>query len=193
MGVTNAFEPKAVRGLGLADDDELAALIEATAAGDRAAFRALYDRSAPRLLAAAGRVLGRRDLAEEAVQEAYISIWEKASTYKREAGAPLAWMSTIARRRAIDRLRASPWLKREAPDEDIERAFDKLAERNDVDSIALKECLDELESKPRDAILSAYIFGMTHSELARARSMPLGTVKTVIRRGILQLRRCLEE
>lgn len=176
-----------------ADQDGLADLIERSATGDRDAFRALYEQTAPRMLGAARRVLGRQDLAEEAVQEAYVSIWERADSYRRAEGAPLAWMSTIVRRRAIDRLRASPWLKRETGDDALEILADMTAEAGaSAEGLALRECLERLDDVSRRAILSAYVYGMTHQELSRQASRPLGTVKSLIRRGLIQLKRCLD-
>lgn len=177
----------------MADDDQLARLIEQSATGDREAFRTLYDLTASRLMGATMRILGRSDMAEDALQEAYLSIWERAGTYRREVGAPLAWMSTIARRRAIDRLRASPWLKREAPEDEGAAIVAAAVGGPDADMLTLKECLGRLEQRALDAILSAYLYGMSHRELALAKSMPLGTVKSMIRRAALQLKRCLGE
>lgn len=189
-----SFVPQAITlGDSLAQETDLAALIERSAAGERAAFRALYEATAARLLAMTTRILGRRDLAEEAVQEAFVSIWRRAGDFDRDQGAAFAWMATIARRRAIDRLRASPWLKRETDDAALDLAALGTTSQSGAEAIALKECLERLDPRARRSILLAYLYGMTHRELSRATGAPLGTIKSLIRRGILQLKQCLEQ
>lgn len=133
------------------------------------------------------KILGRIDLAEEAVQEAYVSIWSQAYRFDRRRGTASGWIATIARRRAIDRLRASPWLKREFPQEgEIAARIERLSE-----SMTLKHCLGQLPSETRHAICLAYLYGMTHSELSSVSGLPLGTIKSRIRRGLISLRECI--
>ncbi|MEM7524644.1 MAG: sigma factor-like helix-turn-helix DNA-binding protein [Pseudomonadota bacterium] len=169
-------------------DQELATLLARVATRDRAAFKRLFDLTSGRMLAIAMRILNRRDLAEEAVQDAYLSIWTKAGAYRRGDGAPLAWISVIVRRRAVDRLRASPWLQRESPD--FEDGWRPPPGRESVD---LRRCLEKLDDKTRYAICLSFLYGMTHQELSAATSIPLGTVKSRLRRGLLNLKACLDD
>lgn len=169
-------------------DPTLDDLLDRSAKGDRAAFRAFYDRTAPRMMAIALRLLGRRDLAEEAVQDAYVSAWQSAGRFDPGHGSAMGWMTTITRRRAIDRLRASPWLVRELPAsyEDIAPAA------NSAEQIALRACLDRLDDRTRFSICLCYLYGLTQQELSDATDAPLGTVKSRLRRGLLALKACLE-
>lgn len=170
------------------DDDELARLIARTAERDREAFRTLYDRTSGLLMAIALRMLGRRDLAEEAVQDAFVAIWSQAGRFDPARGTARGWIATIARRRAIDRLRASPWLHREVAEQaEIEATIARLPE-----SMTLRHCLSRLDAATRHAICLAYLYGMTHSELNARTGIPLGTLKSKLRRGLASLRTCLE-
>ena len=172
--------------------DPLPRLLAATARGDRAAFRQLYQLSSPRLYAVALRLLRRKDLAEDALQESYVAIWRKAGQFRPERGEPLAWMGRIVRNRAIDRLRAErPQDRSESIDAVAETALadpDFEANRPDRAGAALRGCLDKLKVEQRRTIILAYYYGMTHDELAAQMNVPLGTVKSWIRRGLLQLK-----
>lgn len=171
------------------ENEELARLLAAAADGDRAAFRRAYDIAGPRLYRASFRILGRRDLAEEALQDAFLNIWDKAATFDPARGSAIAWMATITRRRAIDRLRASPWMQRETEELD-----ERSASANEPSiGIAIRECFERLRPEARYAIKMAYFYGMTHGELARKTKTPLGTVKSLIRRGLIALKECLDE
>ena len=174
----------------------LEALLAATADGDRAAFAALYRHASPQLLTLAVRILRRREMAEEVLQEAFISIWRHADDFRPEKGSPMAWMATIVRNRALDRRRrARPEV---ALDEDAsasqwaDPAPDPLAQALISDEARrLGHCLDELEDGPRRAITLAYYDGYTHEELVARLDAPLGTIKSWIRRGLLRLKGCL--
>ncbi len=172
----------------LLDEAQLAALIQRTAAKDRAAFRALYDATCGRMMAVALRLLGRRDLAEEALQDAYLAIWNQAGRFDPARGSARGWIVTIVRRRAIDRLRASPWLQREIPETaEVEARIDSLP-----DTLTLRQCLERLEERTRHAICLAYLYGMTHEELSGRTGVPLGTMKSRLRRGLAALKACLD-
>ena len=171
------------------DEDQIAALLRRTAARDRAAFRRLYDLTAPRQFAIAMRVLGRRDLAEEAVQDAYVSVWQSADAFRPGGGSAQGWITAILRRRAIDRLRASPWLAREVAAEAPEPPPSPDAPE---EALALHRCLGALSAPVRRAIRLAYLYGMTHRELSDALGLPLGTLKSRLRRGLAALKECLE-
>lgn len=180
---------------------ELAELLGACGRGDRVAFARLYETTSPKLFGIAMRMLRREDLAEEIVQECYISIWNSAGTYSAALSAPMTWMTSIVRNRCLDSLRR-PRLEVSLP-RDEESDDDPLAAipsdapeplallQGSSDAKALAECLAQLEGKMRQAIALAYFEGLSHSELAGHMRQPLGTVKTWIRRGLERLKSCL--
>lgn len=180
--------------------EELAQLLSKVSLGDRQAFRSLYAETGAHLYTAALRILGNKELAEDAVQEAWIQVWNKASEFHPDRGSPLAWMVSLSRYRALDLLRRRSRERTSAYPESLEERADahNAAEVPSAEMLLewtggdeLKICLDELDGQQSQAILMAYVAGQSHSEIADAMSEPLGTVKSWIRRGILQLRRCL--
>ena len=173
-------------------------LLAATAQGDRQAFGRLYQRTNGRLFALALGILRRRDLAEDVLQEAYLTVWSKAAQQHAGRASPFAWMATIVRHRAIDRLRART--NDPEPVADINLVADSVvAEVTDEREIlaalsaSVRQCLERLDEKRRDAILLAYYYGMTHEEISARLDTPLGTTKSWVRRGLLQLKGCLEQ
>jgi RNA polymerase sigma-70 factor (ECF subfamily) len=172
------------------DQADLAADLEATAAGDEAAFRRLWDRAGPTMFGLCLKMLRRRDAAEDALQDAFVNIWRKAGLYDPRRGQPLAWILTVARHVALDRLRRNRSADADVEmmaAEDIEAPVAPEAAAADLD-----RCLAQLDSMPRQAIMLAYFQGMSHTEIAHRLGAPLGTVKSWLRRGLLQLRDCLE-
>lgn len=175
---------------------ELSRLLAASADGDRDAFAALYDATSAKLYGIALRILRRTDLAEEAVQDAYVRIWRRASDFDPGRASAIAWMAAIARNRAFDIAR----LKREvsldeAPDL-TEAASDGLspeaaAELSD-ELRRLASCLGELDEERRSAVMLAYRSGFSREELARRFGRPVGTIKTWLRRSLVSLKACLE-
>mgnify|MGYP002776990031 CR=1 FL=1 len=168
------------------------------AGGDAAAFEALYHATSSRLFGVCLRVLPDRAEAEDVLQEVYTTIWRKAGQFDPGRAGALTWMAMIARNRAIDRLRASPAASRHA---DIEVAAviadagpspAQRAESAD-EGARLGACLEELEPRRRGLIRTAFFEGVTYEELAERIGSPLGSVKSWIRRGLLQLRTCLEQ
>ncbi|MFP5305364.1 MAG: sigma-70 family RNA polymerase sigma factor [Gammaproteobacteria bacterium] len=185
----------------MADADQLLRLLHATANGDQAAFRRLYEASSPHLFGLLLRILQRRDWAEEALQDCYLKIWQKADTYAPDKGAPLTWLMTVARYRALDLLR----VKRpevELPEDGGEASLSFADDGGDADPEAravereglgrLDECMKGLLQEQRRSVLLAYYEGYTHQELARVMRVPLGTVKSWVRRGLQRLRDCLD-
>ncbi|MDD3761965.1 MAG: sigma-70 family RNA polymerase sigma factor [Nevskiales bacterium] len=186
----------------MAEADPLLRLLLATADGDQRAFKSLYDASSPHLFGVLLRMLKRRDWAEEALQDCYLKIWQKADTYAPEKGAPLAWLTTVARYRALDLLR----MKRpevEMPEEGEAPPMTFADGGSGVNPEAravegegldrLGECMDGLQDEQRRSVLLAYYEGYTHQELASVMQAPLGTVKSWVRRGLQRLRECLGE
>lgn len=187
----------------MADVQQLKSLLNATANGDERAFAELYRVSSSHLFGLSLRMLQRRDWAEEAVQDCYIKIWQKAETYDSEKGAPLTWMLTVARYRALDLLR----IKRpevELPDGEEEHSLppmtladdsqDPVARASESQGIArMRIGLKELPPEQREAVLLAYYEGYTHQELAERMNAPLGTVKSWVRRGLARLREVMDQ
>jgi len=181
----------------LPEASEMTYLLAASSRGDRAAFARLYDIVGARLYGIALRILRRRSLAEEVVQEAFLSIWRHVDDYDSEKGSPLAWMVTIVRNRALDRVRGDRNLLpiEDAPGVEHWPAADPSPLDHALDAAAarrLRHCLERLDDKQRHAIRTAYWGGFTHEELAARLATPLGTVKSWIRRGLIALKVCLE-
>jgi len=175
--------------------DDFDAAIAACARGDRAALNRLYQREAARMLGVAQRIVKRRPLAEEAVQDAFVQVWRKAASFDPALGSGRTWLYAILRNRALNILRdesrtdlvgESTAFDRASEDDDPETIVAKLS-----DAGALKRCLQTLDEKRRAAILLAYAHGLSHGELAERLSMPLGTVKSWIRRSLGALKECL--
>ena len=176
--------------------DDLAALMAGVAAGDRQAFRVLYERTAAKLLAAARRILSDEATAEEAVQEAYVRIWSRASDFDPAIASPIAWMATIARHAAIDAVRRGAQRVSSAStviDDDMsERLADPMTTGDRVVAgTRLAACLEQLEAERRSMVLLAYCHGWSREELAGRFSRPVATIKTILRRSLLALKECL--
>jgi RNA polymerase sigma-70 factor (ECF subfamily) len=170
------------------------ARLERVIARDSDALAELYDGHGRRLFGLILRILKDRDEAEEVLQEVFMQAWTRASTYDQGLGSPAGWLLGIARNRAIDRLRANSVRVRaveavpEPPPTESPEGCAAVAERQrDV-----RQALDALPSEQRELIEQAYFLGFTHSELAARFRLPLGTVKTRIRTGMLLLRGHLE-
>lgn len=176
----------------------LADLLSAGAEGDQQAFEQLYQRTSAKLLSVCFHLLRRKDLAEEVLQEAYLRIWRGARGYHPGRGAPMTWMISVARNAAIDRLRQTRRQLQEVESVQDDGSFpepvaDLMDEVLQNDSArALTACLERLDEAQRQAIVLAYCFGYSHEELADRLSVPLGTAKSWIRRGLLKLKVCME-
>lgn len=173
-------------------------LIVGTAKQDRGAFARLYQASAGKLFSVCLNILGSRAQAEEALQDAYVNVWRNAGAFDPAKGTAMTWLITLARYRALSLRRKAG---REIP-ADIEAEFANLSDpapgplaeaMRGSEAAALHACLDELEGQPREAILLAYFRGLTHQELARHMSVPLGTVKSWIKRSLARLKGCLDQ
>lgn len=178
--------------------DELASLIAATADGDRGAFAELYRLTSARLLGTICRMTGDRHLAEEILQEAFLTIWQKAGHYSPALGAPIAWMTTLVRHKAIDRLRLVGGSREIAfgADADFEQLLGGTSPANETQIVleqSIMHCLQKLKEKQQRLILLAFYNGLTHEELSTETRTPLGTVKSDVRRGLLDMKVCLEQ
>jgi RNA polymerase sigma-70 factor (ECF subfamily) len=163
--------------------------------GSADAFERLYKMTAPLLLGVARRIVGRLELAEEVLHDSFARIWQVAGTFDPLATRPVAWMVAIARNRAID-LRASRDVSSvESLDEesllDWSESADETEDRR-RSAQWLRDCLSRLQAAERQALVLAYQHGMSHRELARQLATPLGTVKSWVRRGLANLRQCVE-
>lgn len=188
-------------GSSVLDRDELAeqagAWLQQVADGDRLAFDALYRATSGPLLGVCMRVLADRSEAEEVLQDVFVTVWGKAAQFDRRRARAMTWLSTIARNRAIDRLRASPASAQRAEIDviDLSDTAPSPAARAETanQQARLDDCLQQLEPRRQVLIRTAFYDGATYEELAGRSGSPLGSIKSWIRRSLLQLRMCLEQ
>jgi RNA polymerase sigma-70 factor (ECF subfamily) len=162
-----------------------------TKARDTCAVGELYDRHSRLLNGLILRILRDRAEAEEVLQEVFVMVWTRAETYNAALGSPAAWLVRIARNRAIDRLRANSVRTRAVEAAPVEPAAAESPEARALlgeQQRAVGRALDSLPREQRELIEQAYFLGLTQSELAARHNLPLGTVKTRIRSGMLTLR-----
>ena len=169
-------------------------LLRKTAAGDATAFATLYKQTAGKLFGVAIRIAGRGEVAEDALQECFVLVWQRAADYDPMRGAAMSWLIAIMRNCTLDRLRR----RKTRPEGHAvaEEALNRLAAPDTASKgaelRALKDCLGELDEQPREAVVLAYLYGLTREELAVRLAVPVGTVKSWIRRSLDRLRRCLD-
>ena len=175
--------------------DELAELIGRVAIGDRKAFVVLYDVTSPKLFSICLRILKNRPEAEEALQEIYVKIWQRAKVFAIGSGTPAAWLAAIARNQAIDLMRTRKPLA-----DELDSAYD-LADPGlgpEGQAVITDEgrridtCMEELEAERAVAVKKAYVEGLSYQELADQFGVPLNTMRTWLRRSLLKLRECME-
>jgi RNA polymerase sigma-70 factor, ECF subfamily len=172
-------------------------LLAEVANGSRNAFESLYRATSSKLFSVCLRVVSDRGEAEDVLQEVFTTIWHKAHQFDPSRASPIAWLAMIARNKAIDRVRAQPARGTLAPIEFADDIADTGASplqsavsANERDR--LEACMDQLDARRQSLIRAAFFDGSTYEELAQRIASPLGTVKSWIRRGLLQLRGCLE-
>lgn len=165
---------------------------------DKAAMERVYRQTSAKIYALLLRMLPDPAAAEEVLQETYLAIWRRANTFSLGRTSPMSWLITVARNKAIDRLRNDRFAGRSTALDDL-AAEPQDPEPNalarleaDAEQQKLHHCLEQLENHQRDAIRTAFFAGMTYDELARLNGVPLGTMKSWIRRGLMRLRTCLE-
>ena len=174
---------------------DLALLLQRIASRDRVAFAALYSATSAKLYGIVLRILRRRDLADEILQDVYVKIWERAGDYDAARAAAVTWMATIARNRALDEVRkARPVSLEEMPDgfdiqSDAAHPLDLMS--SDEDGRRLSNCLQGLDDEKRQIVMLAYLDGMSREELGARFGKPVATIKTWLHRSLAQLKDCL--
>jgi RNA polymerase sigma-70 factor (ECF subfamily) len=184
---------------------ELSQLLARAGLGDRAAFATLYEKSSSHLFAVVLRIQRDRALAEDLLQEIYVSVWKAASSFDAAQSQPLTWLTSIARNRAIDSLRraqAQPHTVSMTPESDDEAdphealaddapgPLDLLGRASDARQ--LSQCMEGLSAQQRQSVALAFFDGLSHAEVAEQLREPLGTVKSWVRRALMALKGCLE-
>lgn len=176
--------------------EALEQLLTRTAGQDQRAFAALYRETSARLFGVCWRMLRNREESEEVLQEVFTTVWRRASSFEPARAGALAWLIALTRNKAIDRLRQrrervldDPIDLERIPDE---RSGPSMQAEASQDYVRLSNCLKQLESKQRHSVREAFFSGATYKELAERSQVPLPTMKSWIRRGLMQLRSCLE-
>jgi RNA polymerase sigma factor (sigma-70 family) len=181
-------------------DAELMALIDRVGQRDEAALRQLYEQTSSKLFGLAMRVVRQRDWAEDVLQETFLTVWRAAGDYRASLSPPMAWLGLIVRSRALDFLRKRRAERTHLTDEFDEMGADALPAEggNPLDMAqaseqawALHQCLNRLEAPQREVVSLAYLRDLSHGELSTQLKLPLGTVKSWIRRSLDKLRECM--
>jgi RNA polymerase sigma-70 factor (ECF subfamily) len=180
------------------DREALAEALAKVAQGDRSAFAQVYERTSAKLFGICLRILGNRNEAEDALQEAYINVWQRAEGFDPARSSPITWLAALARNKAIDRLRARGSRPSEPLGDDALAVADPAAsapERLETaeEGQLLARCISELEERQATPIRQAFFGGATYAELAARENVPLGTMKSWVRRGLLRLKECLQQ
>ncbi len=174
---------------------ELVWLLGAVAKGDEAAFERLYAATRAKLYGVLLRILGRAALADEVMQETYLKVWKMAGQFDPQVGSPIAWMVAIARNRAIDIVRKRGDLSIEDEPEALEVAAESpqpLARREMSEELKrLLSCLGKLDPERQRIVLLAYYSGWSRDQLAQKLDIPVNTIKTWLRRSLLEIRGCM--
>ena len=183
--------------LGLAADlafaDDAVTLVKRVAAGDASALAAFYEGTSRRVFGLVLKILGDRSAAEEVLLDVFTQVWRQAASYDPGRGSPLAWLMTIARTRAIDRVRSGRQVQKRS--EPLEKAVDEWSRAANPEETAVtserermvRSALESLSVEQREVIELAYYKGLSHSEIAGRLGQPLGTVKTRTRLGMMKL------
>ena len=176
------------------DTADIADLLARCALRDRQAFRDLYGRTSAKLFGVTLRILRDRSEAEEALQEVYVKIWQRADRYVPGGYSPISWLVAVARNHSLDVLRA-----RKPKGDDIDMALDVADAGPDPEQSAadrderlrIDNCLGQLDAERADAVRGAYLDGFSYEELSARHKVPLNTMRTWLRRSLLKLRECL--
>jgi RNA polymerase sigma-70 factor (ECF subfamily) len=176
---------------------ELVAAIQRLASGDKKALDVIYRATSAKLFGICLRILGDSKEAEDALQDVYVQLWKRADRFDPDRASPISWLATFARNRAIDRLRTGKVRSGAVPVEEALPLPDTrpLADALLIDgerNARIHHCLGALQDNQRDNIRAAFFDGQTYAELAARADVPLGTMKSWIRRGLTKLKACLE-
>ncbi|MEJ5979603.1 sigma-70 family RNA polymerase sigma factor [Novosphingobium sp. PS1R-30] len=164
---------------------------------DRSAFQRVYALTSAKLFGICFRICGDRQAAEDVLHEVYLTIWKRAGSFQPGRASPITWLATVARNRAIDWRRANP-ARRTGPFEWADDIADGGIAADDAiiageSDRRLHLCLDSLDANQRSAIRAAFFDGLTYAELAQRKEVPLGTMKSWVRRGLARLKDCLDD
>ena len=172
------------------------------ALGDRSAFQRVYRATSAHLFGVALRILNRRDLAEDALQEAFVNVWNNAGSYQAAASQPMTWLIAIVRNKALDHLRATQRHVVGSLDDTgedgttVEIADDRPNPMqllvHATEGLRIRACMEKLDASHRQSLALAFYHGLSHSEVAEQMRAPLGSVKAWVRRGLERLKKCLE-
>ena len=178
------------------DRDQLSGALARVGEGSQAALAEVYQRTSAKLFGICLRILGDRSEAEDALQDIYINVWRKAGSFDPARASPITWLATLARNRSIDRRRARG-SRETAPVEDANELPDESPDALTrltaaQEGVRIASCLGELEDRQNRAIRAAFYEGLSYPDLAARWAVPLGTMKSWIRRGLLRLKDCLE-
>lgn len=187
-------ESKTVKLSQEASDSDLIACLAGVEQGHRESFEFLYDATVRRMYSLALRITGSHELTEEIMNDLYLQVWRQSVRYDPERGAPLAWLTVLCRSRALDAMRhrrvsasRESFNLEQIPEQPVEETPQDMLAAVEMSS-ALHTALAQLEPQIRQLLALAYFKGYSHSELAQQTELPLGTVKTLIRRGMSMLR-----
>lgn len=185
-------------------EEPLTDLLRNVGQQDRAAFREIYRLTSPRLAGVLTRILRDRSEVEDALQDVFIRIWQRATQFDATRGAPMAWLVTVARNVALDRVRARPearGLARPETSQPQPDLIDQLVATGpgpEANVLAQSEarrvvnCFQELEQDRAEAVRGAYLQGLSYSDLAQRHDVPINTIRTWLRRSLLRLKECLD-
>ncbi|WP_319824262.1 sigma-70 family RNA polymerase sigma factor [Thalassovita sp.] len=177
--------------------EEIEELIARVAMGDRRAFAALYDRTSAKLFGVCLRVLKSQTQAEEVLQEVFLRIWDRAGQYRANGYSPMTWLITVTRNAAIDRLRQQARRGQGVDAGDVAEQLSDPGPGPEAQAVArdqarlLQDCLEALPPDRAAMVRGAYLDGISYADLARATGVKLNTVRTWLRRSLMQLRECL--
>lgn len=172
-----------------AREAQLAAALARCTVGDRSALQMIYDSESHRMTGVARRILLRQDLAEEAVHDAFVRIWRSAGSFDPHRGSAAGWLYAIVRNCALTIYRNEH--RYDHDDNSIEDIVPDDAIQRLPETSALRRCLERIERPRRDVVVLAYVHGMSHGELAGRLKVPLGTVKSWVRRSLMSLQECM--
>jgi RNA polymerase sigma-70 factor, ECF subfamily len=172
-------------------NSDLCRLLEAVASGDRAAFRTLYDKSAPILFAICVRLMRDRDLAQDVLQDAMTRIWRKAHLFDASKGNAIAWMAVVTRNCALSRISAAPPTSSSLAEEGVIAAVEARSSDDPVTAADVRQCLKKLSEKYRKCVTLIYLHGLSYEELAVQMGAPLGSVKSWVHRAVRELAVCM--